>query len=62
LIQCFLATSLDVVAAAQQPAPCLSTGDDDGRVLLKELEEALLARHECLKPAEHLPVRLMQGA
>src|SRR4029077_13990417 len=45
-----------------QPAQRFGTGDNNGCVLLKELKKALLARHECLKPAEHIDVPPRVGA
>jgi len=55
------ATRLDLIAAAQQSAKRFGTGDNDGRVLFKKLEEALFARHERLKPAKHVRSRLIPG-
>ncbi len=51
-----LTAGLDAIAASQQSAKRFGTCDNDGRVLLKEMEKALLARHERLKPAKHVRV------
>ena len=48
-----LAVVLDLVAAFQQAAQRLGTGDHELGVLLEEVEEPVLLGHHRLEPAEH---------